>query len=247
MTVISHDEAADYPAIDVLCPDLPKIPGCISVFFITAGCHLPDPDFLAHAQHWSDILQLTQPFRLELQNHRRMAVISSQEPPVLLHCPTDGLPVVVSARQGKGFLAIELDGVTPVTTVVMHVKSATHGIRVHVGKHISKAGLLAKHQRFRVRVSERVYVVSAYNDRWRSYLAAVEPFLCARYLCTQPAAITPLSLDYAYAYMSLQSVDMCAALSKLVKLNSAMSTVTDLHLCDSAATISHLTLLLTAF
>ena len=154
-------------------------PGCIVVPFIPDGWHLPDTAYLALAEHECDILQPPAPFWLEVQNYNRLAVISSQEPPVLLHCPADALPAVVSARQGRCWIGIELDNVTAATTVVLHVKSAPHGIKVLVGEQLSKAGQVAKHKHFRVRVSEHVYAVQAHNGRWRSNL--VVPAIYARY------------------------------------------------------------------
>ena len=141
-------------------------------------------DFMRGAEYQSSPLQLIEPFSLELQNSDRMADIPSHDAPVLPQPPADMRPVVVSAQwvpwQGKGWLDVELDGVTAATTVLLHVEAAVHGIRIPLGEHLSKAGLLAKHQRIRVQVSERVCRVSAHSGRWRSDLTAVQHILCTR-------------------------------------------------------------------
>lgn len=141
-------------------------------------------DFLRGAEYQSSPLQLTEPFSLELQKSDRMADIPSHDAPILLQPPADMLPGVASAHllpwPCEGWLDIQLDGVTAATTVVLHVEAATHGVGILLGEHLSKAGLLAKHQRIRVQVSKRVYGVSAHNGRWRSDLTAVQRIVNTR-------------------------------------------------------------------
>lgn len=185
VTARAPDDADTHENMERVCPEPLKLPGCISAVFTRYGVGLCDTGYLACAQHLTNDLQLKKPFTVELQNRDRRAVISSQEPPVLLHCPPGVLPAVMSAKQFTGWVGIELDNVTSATTVVLHVESAPHGIKVLVGEHLSKAGPVAKHCSFRVPVSERVYGVSAFNGRWRSDLTAVELVPCTRYsLCS---------------------------------------------------------------
>lgn len=205
LVVTSQDDSAAYERAHDVFPSNLMAPGCICVPFLTANCHLDDSGYLAHCQHQSHLLRLEAPFRLEFQNHDRMVVISSQHAPVMLHCTADMLPAVVSAKQRKAWLCIELDGVTAATTVVLHVASATHGIKVLVGEYFSKTGPVAKQLSFRVQVLEQVHAVSAHNGRWRSDFAAVETVFSRYYQLLQLRGY----MCFAVTFLFLIVVSLC--------------------------------------
>lgn len=141
------------------------------------GCQ---QDILVQAQYQfqSSPLQLTEPFSLEVQSRDRMADAPSHGAPVLPLHSAVLLPVVMSARlawHGKAWLDLGQDGITVATTVMQHIEPYTDAVRLHF------AGLLPKHQRFQVPVSERVDGDPAYNGMCRSDLTAVKPVSCTRY------------------------------------------------------------------
>lgn len=160
----------------------PQYPGCVVLPFFESGRHLSDEAFLADTQKQAELALPGEQYTVERQSDSRKAIVSSSKPSELLKAAAGQVPVVEWAQQRQGWLLCKLSNVTPDTVLVLRVDSTPHGLKTHPGAALSKDKPVAQSASFRIPVPERVYMVDAQTDRWRSEYVAVEHDMPIRYV-----------------------------------------------------------------
>ena len=182
-----HSES-DAVASELVHKNLPhrggsiQLPGCVVLPFFEGGGDLSDEAFLADTQKLSELALPARQYTVERQSNNRKAIVSSSKPPVLLKAAAGEVPVIKRAQQRHGCLCGQVTNVTHDTVLVLRVDSTPHGVKICLGAALSKDRPVAQDVTFRIRVSERVYVVDAQNNGWRSEFVAVEHDMSSRYV-----------------------------------------------------------------